>query len=147
MAKPITQRELDREDLDQTVELGRAMAKAGWKPDLGKPRHEFEIQHIMNEVRAMNRAKKRSRPRKGRLIPIQDLRDEPVAHSPHLDVSLWLVEQLQKAMRRLTSSERNAIRVIVGLEIDPDRAIAACMPSGRVRRRAVAKMREIVSTQ
>lgn len=143
MRRQVTQRELDAEDLQQTIGLARAKAACAFDPMAGMPWCDYLDQTIRNEVRAMTRAKKRSRPRRGQLIRLEDLRSEPEAPPVMFGAPILLAETIEMCLRSMSPVERDAMRSIIAEEL----GIEASHTTRWARVRARATARRVVPSR
>lgn len=138
MPRPITSRELDQQDHDQTVAFAVEKARQSYDPALGMAWGDFLNQTIHTEVRAMERARKRAKPKRGRLVRLDDVADDladPRAEAA-FGASLLLKDALRVAMRDLSRAERIAILTLIAED-----AGHLAQPTRNVRSKALSKLR------
>jgi hypothetical protein len=137
--KPITQRELDDEDRRQTEALGATRARRLFREELGMPWPEFRDMIIHTELRAEQRARRRAKPRRGRLLRLDDLPAEPEVRQ-ELAAAMLLAETLALAMQPLTAAEKVVVLLVIDRALDPPVSTA----DRNTLRRARAKIRPLV---
>lgn len=140
--RPISQRELDQQEHDQTIGLAIAKAFRSFNHDLGMPWAAYRDQVILNEIRTMARANKRAKPRKGRLVPLDSVADDLVDSRSEVQfgVSILLCETLRLSLRHLSPAHRRAILAIAAEELG---YAPPHKPSQSVRSKALRKIRDV----
>lgn len=146
MRRPITERELDQQDLRQVVELARARARREHNPDLGLLWADYLNQATMNAIRTEKRARQRAKPKGVRFVRIEGMR-KPLEARTEFGGALVLFEAAALAMKSLTPSERQVVLLIFHLGMSREEAAVMMAKSsrdvGKLQDRALDRLRTV----